>query len=179
MDKQNYASDLEKFTQNLYASLDTNNPNPGVKRKAEEITPNPYEDTNKELRELYFLRRQKQESDYPPQEPNSQKTLIDLSNRIIAPTENILPLKKEIKNNFEETKETKEIKQNEIQKKQGDPVVINSQVVAGQIPVHNKDPIMWINKLRVYPPDFLQDHMITFRQMMYEDLLKNSKKKRK
>ena len=44
-----------------------------------------------------------------------------------------------------------------------------------QIAIQNNDHIFWINKLRVYPPEHLPSHMITFRQLMYEDLLKNSR----
>ena len=39
-------------------------------------------------------------------------------------------------------------------------------------PPKDERPILWLNKLRYYPNDFLQDNMVSFREMMYEDLLK-------
>jgi len=35
-------------------------------------------------------------------------------------------------------------------------------------------PRLWLNKLRYYPPDFLKENMVSFREMMYEDLLRDS-----
>ena len=171
MDKSTYSSDLEKFSQNLYASMDSNTSNGTLKRKADEISQNPYENTNKELRELYFLRKQMREKESQNQGKSSEKTLIDLSNCMKPSIENKQIPPKETKPTFEETKD---VKGSEIPKKQVDSIVINSQVITEQTPKVRKDPVMWINKLRIYPPDFILDHMITFRQMMYEDLLRNS-----
>lgn len=36
-------------------------------------------------------------------------------------------------------------------------------------------PILWINKLRYYPEDDLLPNMVSFREMLFEDLLKDSK----
>ncbi len=43
------------------------------------------------------------------------------------------------------------------------------------VPTNNR-PILFINRLRYYPPDDLLPNMISFRDILFEDLLKNCKK---
>jgi len=157
----NFLQEIEKLAKNIQVP-DTTNPKPDLKRKADEISQSSYEDANKELRELFLARQKTRETNLPPDnDPNNpvQKVTIDLSNnkRVVE----------------EESKGQKLTKGNSMTETRP---AVNTQQQQQQLATQNKDHIFWINKLRVYPPDHLLDHMITFRQLMYEDLLKNNPK---
>ena len=77
----NFLADIEKLARAIQvpnADTTTND----HKRKADEMTGNSYEDSNKELRELYLARQKTRQNNLPPEnDPNNpvEKIHIDLS----------------------------------------------------------------------------------------------------
>lgn len=65
------------------------------------------------------------------------------------------------------------------------PVILKKPMITIEKPTQNEKeeakssqlekPIMWINKLRCYPVDSYKEHMISFRELLFENLLRNSK----
>ncbi len=115
------------------------------KRKPDESEENPYEDMNKQLRELYLLRQKNRGLEQPDQNSKKEGVIqIDLDNSIEHPEE----------------------------KKTQTPIVEEKKIEAPKN--QPEKPTLWLNKLRYYPNDFLQNNMVSFREMMYEDLLKGN-----
>lgn len=177
MDKSNYISELDRLSQQLQGSPDKQKPS--LKRKIDDISQNGhYEDINKELRELYMARRQLRENNSSTndttntiQSKDSEKTFIDLSNHLKTNKAETIIIDKNVKPRIvEDVNREREI----LEKWETitEPVSTASKI---ETKATNNDPILWINKLRHYPSDFLLSNMITFKQLMYEDLLKGGK----
>ncbi len=162
MNLSNNLLDLNAEGENLQNHVE--NDSESKKRKAMAISQeNQYQDMNSQLRELYFLRRQK-DIEMESQSRSEEKVLINLNDVTSkhSAQENISQKITQPKSNpFEEMKE------NIVSQKKDGNIITDLAISKG-------GPVMWINKLRIYPPDCILDHMITFRQLMYEDLLKNS-----
>lgn len=192
MDKSGNSSDFSNLTQKILGLSDSEKSS-SHKRKADEISVNQYEDTNKELRELYMQRKKMRENDkgFDQQiEKENEKVLVDLSNKtskdiqepvlankkITVPEENKEEIISMIKQIVMPEKKKEEVKQEEFEEweRWEDFPDVNPLKVVDQPVVTQKNPVLWINKLRYYPGDFLLENMITFKQLMYEDLLKNS-----
>lgn len=77
----NFLAEIEKLARNIQVP-ETNNTKSDLKRKADEISQSNYEDTNKELRELYLARQRVRQEDLPSdKDPNNpvEKIQINLS----------------------------------------------------------------------------------------------------
>jgi hypothetical protein len=115
------------------------------KRKADDSEGNPYEDMNKQLKELYLMRQKNRELNQSEVNRKPEEVIhIDLDSQ-----ESFKASKVDPKKIIEEVK---------IEPKKQEP----------------ERPTLWLNKLRYYPNDYLQDNMVSFREMMYEDLLKGT-----
>lgn len=177
MDNSDFMAGLSETTKKLLTSIETTNS--VGKRKADEISQNPYEDTNRELRELYMMRKKLRDNNDDPskQDPqNTEKTLISLSNHSDKKQGEVIS-NKENKDKKSPIEEIKINKESDITNKPQTQALEEQKAVTPvkeQASAKPKGPVLWINKLRCYPSDFLLENMITFRQILYEDLLKNS-----
>ena len=141
----------------MQSSTDSND---SKKRKANEISDNvDYSSMNQILAELYHERKRLRtnENNHP---------LDDNKIRII---ENDKDLQKNCK---EET--TIQIPLKQMEKAKSDDLEnkdISKEKAKLPLKPLNK-PTLFLNKLRYYPKDFLLDNMVSFKEMMYPDLLK-------
>ena len=77
----NFLADIEKLARSIQVPTTDTTKNDN-KRKADEMTGSSYEDSNKELRELYLARQKTRQNNLPPEnDPNNpvEKVHVDLS----------------------------------------------------------------------------------------------------
>ena len=211
MNNSDYIKDLSNLAEHLVPK--EGKPHTDKYRKADEISQNLYEDNNRELRELYFLRKQIRQADLSSLPQSNERTLVTLnasysSQAPTNPTKNETVQKENVNDplpestiiiNKEATVETDKLnpaqecaiitskdpteRLNESVEEDIDKGIFERwQDFSDAKPVKSTtekptsdSPILWINKLRYYPADCLLENMITFKQLMYEDLLKSSK----
>lgn len=127
-------------------------PDSTKKRKADEISSSNYEDTNRELRELYELRRQR---------TGANKDL-PTENRSTSPEKILLNFKAK-ENQTPVVEETKS----------GENLV--KEYICEPLPARKLTPDICISKLKNYPDDCLTNNMMTFEKLVSEDLKGYSK----
>ena len=122
------------------------------KRKSENISKNPYETINNELKDLYVQRKKLRENESAINLEDEEKTKEDL----------ILVENLKKKETIGKTSRKKEDSPNALVDMEKD--------------IHPDDnrPVLWINKLKHYPRNETLPNMIAFREILFEDLLKNS-----
>ena len=133
-----------------------NDQNTHKKRKADEIT--------KETENYSSINQSSAEIDHEPKKLRLNEgnlTFYDNTEIKVFPNEDISQ-----KNFAEETQDPIFI--NEIDSKCEDISKKNDQ----NSPKTSAKPILFLNKLIHYPKDFFLDNMVSFREMMYPDLLK-------